>query len=215
MNRFLQILVLAALITAFQIAVFTQEKDAIAKTQNFINEVIKKSYPELKAEKINVKTFKSDSNYFKSQFSVSRFLTFQKLYYTIFINPEIYKKNAPETAIRAILAHEFAHILYYKRKDRLELFGLVALSDNSFTAKFERKADLEAIARGYGEGLKEYRQWLYQYIPEKNLKAKKRNYFSPDEIELILQILEIKPEMIDIWRENVPRNLSEISSLKS
>ena len=211
MNRYLQILVLTALINTFQIAVFTQIQDAGFKTQSFINEVVEKSFPELKKVEINVKTFKSDSNYFKSQFSFSRFLTFQKLHYTIFVNPEIYKKNAPEKAIRAILAHELAHILYYIRKNRLELLGLVSLSDQSFTAKFERKADLNAMARGYGEGLKEYRKWLYKNVPEKNLKAKKRDYFSPDEIELMLQILKKKPEMIDVWRKSVPRSLEEIS----
>lgn len=210
MFKFLQAMILAALVFTFQGAAFSQKQAAIEKTQNFINEVIGKSFPELKNEKINVKTFKSDSSYFKSQFSIARYLTFRELHYTIFVNPEVYKKYAPHTAIRAILAHELAHILYYKRKNRCELLGLVALADDSFTAKFERKADLEAIVRGYGETLKEYRQWLYQNIPAKSLKGKKSNYFSPEEIDLMLGILREKPEIIDVWRKNVPRNLEEI-----
>ena len=85
------------------------------------------------------------------------------------------------------------------------------LTDKSFTAKFERKADLEAIARGYGEGLKQFREWLYQNVPQKELEEKKRDYFSPEEIDLIMKILKEKPAMIDVWRKRVPRNLKEIS----
>ncbi len=69
---------------------------------------------------------------------------------------------------------------------------------------------MEAIKRGYGEGLSEYRKWLYQNIPAKDLKAKKRDYFSPEEIMLILDILKDKPDIIDVWRKDVPRNLNEI-----
>ena len=69
---------------------------------------------------------------------------------------------------------------------------------------------MEAIARGYGEGLKDYRNWLYQIIPAKNLEEKKRNYFSSEEINLMLEILKTKPETIEKWRKNIPRNKSEL-----
>jgi hypothetical protein len=187
------------------------EKEAIEKTEKLISEVIEKSYLELKGSKIKVKTFQSDSNYFKSRFSLSRYLKFQKLNYVMYVNPEVFTKNAPENAVRAIIAHELAHVLYYRQKNRFELLGLVSLTDKSFTAKFERKTDLEAIKRGYGEGLIEYRKWLYQNIPAADLRAKKRDYFSPEEIDLMLEILKVKPDIINLWRKNVPRNLSEIS----
>jgi hypothetical protein len=203
---------LAAILMIFPIAAFSQE--AIEKTRKIVSEIIEKSYPELKTSKIEIKTFLSDSNYFKSQFSISRFLTFQKINYVIFVNVDVFRRNASEAGIRAILAHELAHILYYKRKNRIELLGLAGLTNKSFTAKFERKADLESIARGYGEGLKTYRQWLYQNIPPKNVEAKKRDYFSPEEIDLMLQILREKPEMIDVWRKRVPRNMKEIKGEK-
>jgi hypothetical protein len=201
---------LAAILLGFPITIFSQTNSAVEKTQKIIGEVIEKSYPELKNAKIEVKTFQSDSNYFKSQFSISRFLTLRKINYVIFVNPQVFGRVAPENGIRAILAHELAHVLYYKRKNRLQLLGLTSLTNKSFTAKFERKADLESIARGYGEGLKAYRQWLYQNIPPKNIEAKKRDYFSPEEIDLMMQTLREKPEMINIWRKKVPRNLKEI-----
>jgi hypothetical protein len=132
------------------------------------------------------------------------------LHYVIFVNPEVFRRSAPEDGIRAILAHELAHILYYKRKNRFQLLGLTGLTDKSFTAKFERKADLEAIARGWGEGLKAYRKWLYENIPPKEVNAKKRDYFSPEEIDLMLRILREKPGMIDVWRKRVPRNIEDL-----
>jgi hypothetical protein len=210
MKEFFGKIILAAILLIFPIAAFSQEKQAIEKTRKLVGEVIEKSFPELKQAQIEIKPFQSESNYFKSQFSVSRFLTFQKLRYVIFVNSEVFLRNAPENGIRAILAHELAHILYYKRKNRFQLTGLAGLTDKSFTAKFERKADLEAIARGYGEGLKSYRKWLYENISLKSVGSKKRDYFSPDEIDLMLKILRQKPEMIEVWRKRVPRNLREI-----
>ncbi len=211
MKTFFLEICLAAILISFPIAAFSQDKEAVEKTRKIVGEIIEKSYPELKPAKIEIKLFQSDSNYFKSQFSIARFLTFQKISYVIFVNPEIFRRNAPENGIRAILAHELAHVLYYQRKNRFQLFGLAGLTSKNFTAKFERRADLEAIARGYGEGLKSYREWLYQNIPLKRVKAKQRDYFSPEEIDLMLGILQKKPEMIEVWRKRVPRSLKEIS----
>ena len=178
--------------------------DAVEKTQKIIAEIVDKSYPELKNATIEVKTFESDSDYFRSKFSMSRYLTLQKMRYIIFVNPQVFQKNAPENGIRSIIAHELAHALYFKEHNRFELMGLVGLSKKSYTAKFERGADLEAISRGFGTGLKEYRAWLYQNIPPKKLEEKKRNYFSPTEIDLILEILQQNPAKIDEWRKRVP-----------
>ncbi len=178
------------------------------------NEIIEESFRELKTARIEIKTFRSESNYFKSQFSVSRFLTFRKTHYIIFVNAEVFRRAAPESGIRAILAHELAHVLYYKSKNRFELIGLARLMNKSFTAKFERRADLEAIARGYGKGLKSYRTWLYNNIPAIDIQAKKRDYFSPAEIDLMLSILESKPETIEVWRKRVPQNLLEIQGVE-
>lgn len=179
---------------------------AIEKTRNLLSEIVKKSFPELPDEKIKVETFESENSFFKARFSITRFLTFRKNNYIISVNPKVFSNEISDQAVIAILAHELAHILYYDGKKRFELFGLASLIDKSFTAKFERKADLQAIKRGYGEGLIKYREWLYVHIPKKNLPEKKRDYFSLDEIKAIME----KPEKIDFWLKNVPRNLNEI-----
>ncbi len=184
--------------------------NAVQKTQKIITEVIEKSYPELKTQKIEVKTFKSDSDYFRSRFSFAKYLTFQKMRYIIFVNPKVFAGQAPQNGIRSIIAHELAHVLYYVERNRFELLGLASLSSKSLTQKFERKADLEAIARGYGKGLIEYRKWLYQNIPAKSLAEKERNYFTPQEIDLMLEILQQNPQTIEKWRKKIPLKKEDI-----
>jgi hypothetical protein len=186
------------------------QSDPFQQTQKIINEVIEKSYPELKNKRIEIKTFKSESDYFQARFSFGKYLTFQKMQYLIFVNPKVFERGATADGIRSVIAHELAHVLYYSKRNRFELLGLVNLSGKKFTQRFERGADVEAIARGYGEGLIEYRNWLYQNIPPKSLEEKKRNYFSPEELELMLEIWHRNPSKIDEWRKTPPRNLAEI-----
>ncbi len=190
--------------------IYKEKREAIAKTQIYVSEIVQKSFPKIKLAKIRIKTFKSETNFFKARFSFTRFLTFQRMRHLLYVNPEVYRRNAPEDSVKAILAHELAHILYYTKKNRFELLGLASLASNGFSAKFERKADLEAVARGYGEGLIQYRRWLYRNIPSNNISKKKRSYFSPQEIQAMLDVLKVKPEMIDVWRKRVPLNVEEI-----
>jgi hypothetical protein len=198
-HHFLLIVLFVGLVSA--------QTDAVEKTQKMVAEIVAKSYPELQNESIEVKQFESESDYFQSRFSFGRFLTFRRMKYIIFVNPKVYELNAPESGVRAILAHEVGHILYYSRKNRLQLLGLVNLSTKGFTRTFERRTDLEAIKRGYGEGLIAYRIWLYEHIPLKNVDAKKRDYFTPEEIAAIVK----RPENIDYWQKHVPKSLADIN----
>lgn len=91
--------------------------------------------------------------------------------------------QAPEDGVKAILAHELSHVVYYTRGKRIRLVGLVRLASGGYRSKFERGTDVEAIRRGYGDGLKEYRRWLYQAVPAKALRGKKKDYLSPEEID--------------------------------
>ncbi len=185
-------------------------QSAIERTRVLAIEIAQKSFPEIKTKKIKVKTFESDSSFFKARFSILRYLTFQRMRHLLFVNPLAFEKRIPPDGIRSIIAHELAHVSYYTRKHRIELLGLTRLSSSGFTAKFERKADLEAISRGYGAGLIVYRKWLYKNIDPKQLPGKKRNYFTPEELKVILEVIKKKPAMIGVWRKSVPRNLEEI-----
>ena len=64
---------------------------------------------------------------------------------------------------------------------------------------------------GYGPGLEIYRTWLYSNVPREAEGEKKRDYYTPEEIEALLQA-EIKhPGIMRKFRRCIPRNLSEIT----
>ncbi len=176
-----------------------------------VNEVISASYPELKGTEIQIKLFESKSDYFKARCGVPQFF-FGRMQYLVFVNPRVFDRGAPDAGVRAILAHELGHVLYFKTRNRLKLLGLVRLASKASTQRFERWADLQAISRGYGEGLKEYRQWVYQNIPASKLEAKRLNYFSPEEIDAILFASRARPDLLGYWLKHVPLNLDQITA---
>jgi len=90
----------------------------------------------------------------------------------------------------------------------------VRLRSKQFTAEFERWADLKAISLGYGEGLKEYRRWLYSNVPASKLAEKRRNYFSPDEIDAIVSASHKRPELLEYWLKHVPLSLAQVLAVK-
>lgn len=189
-----------------------RKRFAVDEIKRVVAEVVRASYPELATAKISIKTFRSSSDYFRSQFSISRFLTFRRMHYVVLVNPRVLEKNVPADGIRAIIAHELAHAAYYRRHNRFKLFGLINLESKSFRARFERVADLQAIGLGYGEGLKSYRKWLYRNIPPAKIEDKRRDYFSPEEIDLILAAVKANPAAIDELMKKVPRNSTEIQT---
>lgn len=184
--------------------------EAVKLTQAMIEEVHAQSYPEVKLEKIRVKTFSGDSGFFKARFSLCRFLSLQRMRHLVYVNPSAFERNLPENAFRSIIAHELSHVSYYTRKNRLQLIGLVRLTSSSAEAGFERKADLDAISKGYGEGLGTYRKWLYTHITDSEKMKKFKTYFTPAEIELVMRARLEKPDLFAKWLRNPPRNIEMI-----
>ena len=186
------------------------DNEVITRVRRLVEEVKTASYPELKDADIQIKLFNSASDYFQTRFTVTSFLFRPKLRYLLKVNRRLFDQAATEAALRAILAHELGHILAFKSKARWRLLALVQLPSPVFTARFERRTDLLAIARGYGVGLKAYREWLYQHIPARKLTEKKRNYFSPAEIDALLHKMQTQPERLKSWLKHPPRSLPEI-----
>jgi hypothetical protein len=190
-------------------------KIALARAFLLISEIKVLAYPELRGVRIQEKLFESESDYFRARFALPPFFSGRQMCYIIFVNDQVFTRQAPTAGVHAIIAHELAHVLYFRQRNRLQLLGLVRLATKGFTARFERWADLQAIARGYGAGLKEYRQWLYRNIPAKRLEEKKRDYFSPEEIDAIVSATQKRPELLAYWLKHVPRNLKEILAEQS
>lgn len=184
--------------------------DVIGRVRRMVEEVQAASYPELKDARIEIKLFDSSSDYFQTRFTFTSFLFKKRLRYLLRVNRNLFTDGVPEDGLRAILAHELGHIVYYKSRNRLALLGLVRLVCKDFMARFERGTDLETIQRGYGDGLKSYRLWLYGHIPLNKLEEKKRNYFSPAELDALQLRLRAQPELMKQWRKHPPRSLMEI-----
>ncbi len=191
------------------------QTDALARTRQLVTEIQMAAYPELAGAQLEVKPFHSSTDYFQARFAVGRFLSGRRMSYQLYVNPLVYKRGCPEMAVRAIIAHELAHIAFYRRRKRLKLLGLVRLTSSGANLRFERGADLEAITRGYGAGLREYRTWLYHNIPAGAVKAKQRDYFTPAEIDALDTAGRANPQLFVYWRKHIPRNLAEIEKLSS
>ena len=153
--------------------------------ERLVRSVQDSSYPELATKDIRIAPFTSDSDYFQARFSIPRFLLGRRMRYVIRVNSSAVLLTAPEEARRAIVAHELAHLAYYAKGNRLHLLGLFRLAGKGFRERFEKGADMKALKRGYAQGLKQYRIWLYQHVPPGALMEKKRDYLSPDEIDAL------------------------------
>jgi len=143
-----------------------------------------------------------------------RFLLLRQMRYFVDVNPAVFKHQAPPDGVCAILAHELVHVVSLSRGNRIRRFGLARLLSKRHTLKFERGADLGAIHRGYGNGLKSYRVWVYAHIPPGKLQQKLHNYFSPEEIAAIQKDLQERPDLFEYWSEHVPTSLQEIERAK-
>jgi hypothetical protein len=183
-------------------------------TQLHMQDVRTASFPELSKTDLRLRTFRSQSDYFRTRFSLSRFFLPVRMRFFVEVNPTLFSLSPPVDGVCAILAHELSHVSAMSRGNRMREFGLVRLLSRGFTARFERRTDLEAIHRGYGDGLKSYRRWVYGHVPADKLAAKKRNYFSPEEIEAIEDRLKKEPGLYGYWRRHVPLNLGEINIVK-
>ena len=184
--------------------------DSIAAIRPEIQRVGRSPFPELVHIDLRVRAFRSQSDYFRTRFSWSRFLLLMPMPYFVDVNPALLQRQAPSDVSCAIVAHELAHVASLSRGNRIRRLDLIRLISEQCTVKFERGADLEAIHRGYGDGLKAYRTWVYNHIPPDRLQQKLRTYFSPEEITAIQMKLQDQLDLFEYWKRYVPTNLQEI-----
>ena len=118
-----------------------------------IESVRSASFPMLRDARIEVLGLHSDFDYLQTRFTLPSYFFSSTLRYMIMFNPEALRRQAPAEGLRAIVAHELAHIDYFRGHSRPSLLQLVMMLSPSFATRFERQADLEAIALRYGPGL--------------------------------------------------------------
>jgi hypothetical protein len=126
-----------------------QPNDSLTSEEEMVRDIIARSFPSLEGIDIRLKVFRSDSDYFRTSFSAVRFITGERMQYFVSMNPEWRRQGAPVEGVRSILAHELAHVNDLRRGNRIRLLRLMGLLSKTRAARFERRADLNAIVRDY------------------------------------------------------------------
>jgi hypothetical protein len=195
------------------VACGSQRTPDFRSIRQLMNSVRDASFPELKGVDIGIRDLTSDYVFLEARFTMTSYFSRGRLEYMLYYNEEAVRRGVPPEGLRAIVAHELAHIDFFRNQSRMGLAGLIRLLSPSFNMRFERKADLRAIALGYGSGLQAYRAWLYRNVPPARMDEKKRDYFSPDEIAEILRLEKANPQFMGDLERCVPRNYAEIEAL--
>ncbi|MGE0815828.1 MAG: hypothetical protein AB7O28_13770 [Vicinamibacterales bacterium] len=185
---------------------------SLAEAEAVVHELVATRFPELAHRRIQVRALAARGDYFRTSFSVRRYFLIEPMRYVIKVNPEVWLQGAPDDGVRAILAHELSHVVQLSRGPRIRRLGLVRLLRERSEARFERQADLDALARGFGPGLKAYRAWLYGHVPADVLPEKRAHYFGPEEIDAIERRLAVRPDLLAHWRRHPPLSLTEIEA---
>lgn len=182
------------------------------QVKGLFNGLLKKSFPELQGKKFQIRYFDSDDVFFRSRPSITSMLNpFTPTTYLLDVNPATFDKELPLQAAEAIIAHELSHTLEYVSRGILGMLdALVGELHRGHLVHNERQTDMEAISRGYSEGLKGYREWIYPQLSPEDEAKKRQVYFSPEEISAIETIRVTKPELFEEFKLNPPKNLEEI-----
>ncbi len=155
------------------------------KLSLLVKEAQETYFPELNSAPLKIKFFKSSAYYLQSQ-PILKTLTKNrtKREYSVQINTKLLACPPSEEALKAILVHELEHIKDYTKMSSAQIAGLgikMTIS-RKFRTKYERATDEKALYKGLGQGLIEYRKWIYKKLTPKQLLKKKRFYYTPEEI---------------------------------
>ncbi len=165
------------------------DQDKLNGVKERITSLISMSFPELEEVDITIESFNS-KEYFLKVRPLKSFL-FGKSRYKLSISNQLFDGQNSAPGIDGILAHELTHITQYEKMKGKEnkIFKLLwSQTKQKSVIKFERETDVEAIMRGYGPQLIDYRLWLYTKIPKDKVEKKKKEYLTPEEIQKIIDL---------------------------
>jgi hypothetical protein len=141
-------------------------------------------FPELAEVSIEVGEMTSETDFFVANLELSSFDNPPLLRdYLVLHNPEVFDDPPPRSGVIAILAHELKHVVDYTGMDSEALAEFALWYASEDTAAYERETDEHSLALGCGEGLIEYRLWLYDRLEPGAVEEKRRVYYTPEEIE--------------------------------
>ena len=142
-------------------------------------------FPELHDLNILISTFESGAYFLQAQPSLQTILKkSSKRNYEIQLNLRLLECPPDLISLQAILVHELEHVKDYNSWSSRKIIthGLRYVTDRNFRSRYERQTDLKTLVKGFSVGLMGYRFWVYKWLTPKELKLKKRYYFTPEEI---------------------------------
>jgi len=158
------------------------------KYQRIVDELIKKSFPELIGKKIFI--FET-SKLFK-WFSGFTFLGINKSY--ILINKNI--RGLTKKEIKGLLSHELCHVVDLRKKSficywlKIIPYQISWLVGGKIVNEIENKTDKQAIKRGYAHELYSFEKWREKRTSKKVLaKSYKKGYLSPEQIKSYAKLI--------------------------
>ncbi|NBC82583.1 MAG: hypothetical protein GVY19_04295 [Bacteroidetes bacterium] len=175
-----------------------EEYQHVIKKYRDIYAVALTFYPELRNKNIRI-IEKSLSSTLRVRPTLFSLFSKSNRAYKIFIdtlkfNMDHYNNNIRFNAQTGAMGHELAHIIDYETKNNRQMIGMALkyVFSTEYRRKVERQTDSLAAARGLGQQLLVFRQYIHECpeIPVKYKKMKKKFYLS--ERELRKQLAEMK-----------------------
>ncbi len=157
---------------------------SVTDLQSHINSVKIKSFPELNSVRVSLEEVDLKKSFFATDVK-NLFKFWLDREYVIRFHPSVLKSDLKDAALDAILAHELCHIVMYRGMSNFALVQLALqyhFGSEEFQSQFERATDLQTVERGYRDGLKDYRVWLYKQLSPEDVPQKKRLYLTPEEL---------------------------------
>jgi hypothetical protein len=141
-------------------------------------------YPELAELTLELRPLQSDSDFFNALVDPTTVAAApNRRTYLLRFNPLLFERSPPANGVVAILAHELKHIVDYFGMDSQSLVAFAVDYATGDIAAYERSTDEHVLRLGCGEGLIAYRQWLYRQLDAQTVAQKRRDYYTPEEIE--------------------------------
>jgi beta-lactamase regulating signal transducer with metallopeptidase domain len=151
----------------------------IKRYKKIVNQLVKKSFPELNNERIKIILF---SNFKNSAAAVDL------MYYKIILVNS--KKRYTDSALKGLFAHELSHFSIITNMnffDKLSYFLFWTFS-KKIKSDFERKADILAIEKGYAKDLIALKNEAFKGKNKTHLeRIYKKGYMSIKEIKLYIE----------------------------
>ena len=144
-----------------------------------------RSFPELSTVSLELRESHSEEYLFETDIvRSSLWMPGRPRGYLLYLSSRFDTSTLSARAQEAILAHELQHVLDYESWSlaRLAFFYARYSWSADYRRNYERETDRRVLARGYADGLIEYRVWLYARLSPEQVERKRRDYLSPEEI---------------------------------